>query len=46
MIFLKEFFEEIDFEKNQQMTKKSMEYYPAYKELNKTGFITVTLALT
>ena len=33
MVFLKEFFEKVDFEKNQQTTKKP-EKYPACKELN------------
>ena len=32
MVFLKEFFEKIDFEKNQQMTKKH-EKFPRGKEL-------------
>ena len=32
MICLKEFFEKVDFEKNQQTTK-SMKKYPTYKEL-------------
>ena len=34
MVFLEEFFEKADFEKNQQTTK-SMKYYPVGKELNK-----------
>ena len=33
MVFLREFFENIDFEKIQQMTKKIMKNYPACKEL-------------
>ena len=33
MVFLKEFFEKVDFEKNQQTTKKKKKNYPACKEL-------------
>ena len=33
IIFLKDFLEKGDFEKDQQMTKKSMQNYPVYKEI-------------
>ena len=33
MVFLKEFFEKVDFEKNQQTTNISMQNYPVGKEL-------------
>ena len=35
MVLLKEFFEKVDFEKNQQMTK-SMENYPVGNRVNVT----------
>ena len=31
MVYLKQFFENVDFEENQQMTKKIMKTYPAYR---------------
>ena len=33
MVFLKEIFEKVDFENNQQMKKKSMKNFPGGKEL-------------
>ena len=41
MVFLKDFFffEEVDFKKNPQMTKKKMKNYPACKELNYNLFV-------
>ena len=39
MVFLKEFFEKIDFEKNQLMTKKRMKSYPGGKELELEEYV-------
>ena len=33
IVFLKEFFEKVNFEKNHQTTTKGVRYYPACKEL-------------
>ena len=44
MIFLKEFFETVDFEKNQQTTK-SMNNYPVGKELNYLCWSSMTLKM-
>ena len=41
MVFLKYFFEKVDFEKNQQMTN-SMQSYPVGKEIQKADLITST----
>ena len=37
MVFLKEFFEKVDFEKYLQTTKKNMKNYPACTEFNMSG---------
>ena len=42
MVFLKEFFETVDFEKKQQTTKKGMKNYPGGKELIFSSVVVMT----